>query len=201
VPVRTSGRDGVLARIPAGAALVVATPGAEPLPERGYGAALLLDTWALLGRPDLRAGEETLRRWCAAAALVRPEGTVVVTADAGLRPVQALVRWDGGWHAGRELAERRELGFPPAVRMASLTGTPPGIADFLAVLAPPESADVLGPVPAGGNDEDETERMLLRVPRRDGPALAAALAAAQAVRTARKTGDPVRVQVDPLDLL
>ncbi|MFL6074626.1 MAG: primosomal protein N' [Mycobacteriales bacterium] len=201
VPVRTSGRDAVLARIPAGAALVVATPGAEPLPERGYGAALLLDSWALLGRPDLRAGEETLRRWCAAAALVRPEGTVVVTADAGLRPVQALVRWDGGWHAGRELAERRELGFPPAVRMASLTGTPAGIADFLAVLAAPDSTDVLGPVPAPGAADDDTERVLLRVPRRDGPALAGALAAAQSVRTARKTGDPVRVQVDPLELL
>ena len=52
----------------------------------GYGAALLLDGWALLGRPDLRAAEETLRRWCAAAALVRradPGGRVVVGADGG----------------------------------------------------------------------------------------------------------------------
>ena len=52
----------------------------------GYAAALLLDGWALLGRPDLRAAEETLRRWLAAAALVRPApagGRVVVLADVG----------------------------------------------------------------------------------------------------------------------
>ena len=30
------------------------------------------DGWALGGRSDLRAGEEALRRWLAAAALVRP---------------------------------------------------------------------------------------------------------------------------------
>jgi primosomal protein N' (replication factor Y) len=39
-------------------ALVVATPGAEPVAEGGYAAALLLDGWVLLGRADLRAGEE-----------------------------------------------------------------------------------------------------------------------------------------------
>ena len=55
-----------------GPALVVTTPGAEPRAAGGYGAALLLDSWALLGRQDLRAAEDTLRRWMAAAALVRP---------------------------------------------------------------------------------------------------------------------------------
>ena len=44
----------------AGPALVVATPGAEPRVEGGYGAAVLLDAWALLQRPDLRAVEDTL---------------------------------------------------------------------------------------------------------------------------------------------
>ena len=55
-------------------AVVVATPGAEPAAPGGYGAALLLDGWALLGRQDLRAAEDTLRRWMAAAALVRTRG-------------------------------------------------------------------------------------------------------------------------------
>ncbi|MZE80235.1 primosome assembly protein PriA, partial [Streptomyces sp. SID5475] len=71
VPVRTSGRDHVLDTVPDAPALVVSTPGAEPVAEGGYAAALLLDGWAMLGRPDLRAGEETLRRWLGAAALVR----------------------------------------------------------------------------------------------------------------------------------
>ncbi|HST67457.1 MAG TPA: primosome assembly protein PriA, partial [Mycobacteriales bacterium] len=72
VPVRTSGGATVLTDVPGEPALVVATPGAEPRAAGGYGAALLLDGWALLSRPDLRAGEEALRRWANAAALVRP---------------------------------------------------------------------------------------------------------------------------------
>jgi len=206
VPVRTSGRDEVLGSVPPGPAIVVSTPGAEPVAEGGYGAVLLLDAWALLGRPDLRAGEETLRRWMAAAALARPaaargrpaaeSGLVVVGADGALPAVQALVRWDPGWYAARELADRSELGFPPATRMASLTGKPAAVADLLAAAALPAGADRLGPVPV----TDGRERLLVRVPRREGPALAAALASAQRVRSARKAAEPVRVEVDPLDL-
>jgi primosomal protein N' (replication factor Y) len=43
--------------------------------------------------------------------------------------------------------------------------------------------------------------MLVRVDRRDGTALAAALRAAQAVRSARKDADVVRLQLDPAELL
>ena len=119
MPLRVSGGDHVLDAVPAGPALVVATPGAEPVCPGGYGAALLLDAWALLSRPDLRAGEETLRRWMNAAALVRPAregGQVVVVADGALAVVQALLRWDSAGYAGRELADRAELGFPPVTR-------------------------------------------------------------------------------------
>ncbi|WP_455644339.1 primosomal protein N' [Micromonospora chersina] len=199
VPVRTSGREEVLAGVPAGAGLVIATPGAEPVAEGGYGAVLLLDSWALLTRADLRAGEEALRRWLAAAALARPGpagGRVVVVADGALAPVQALLRWDSAWFATRELAERRELGFPPAVRMASVTGVADAVADLLAGAALPDGAEVLGPVPA----DEGRERMLVRVPRARAAALAGALHAAAGQRSARKAADPVRLQIDPLSL-
>nr|WP_328822579.1 primosomal protein N' [Micromonospora rubida] len=199
VPVRTSGREEVLTTVPGGAGLVVATPGAEPVAEGGYGAVLLLDSWALLTRADLRAGEEALRRWLAAAALARPAGAggrVVVVADGALVPVQALLRWDAAWFAARELAERRELGFPPAVRMASVTGSADAVADLLAEARLPEEAELLGPVPADG----DRERMLVRVPRARAAALAGALHSAAGVRAARKAADPVRLQVDPLTM-
>jgi primosomal protein N' (replication factor Y) len=195
VPVRTSGRDGILDAVAGEAAVVVATPGAEPVPDGGYGAVLLLDTWALLTRADLRSGEEALRRWLAAAALARPDGTVVVVADGALPVVQALLRWDPGWYAARELVERRQLGFPPAARMASLTGPPEAVQELLAEVDLPERAEPLGPVPAG----PDAERMLLRVPRADAAALAAALHRAAGARSARKA-TPVRIQVDPADL-
>jgi len=181
--------------VPGAPALVVATPGAEPVATDGYGAVLLLDGWAMLGRADLRAGEETLRRWFAAAALARPGGRVVVVADRGLVPVQALTRWDPAGAAARELADRVAVGLPPATRMASVSGPPAAVAELLADVELPEGGEVLGPVPA----KDGDERLLLRVARAHGMALAAALKAAQAVRSARK-GDAVRVELDPMSL-
>jgi primosomal protein N' (replication factor Y) len=199
-PVRTSGRDEILDTVPAAAAVVVATPGAEPVAEGGYGAVLLLDTWALLSRADLRAAEETMRRWLSAAALARPGpagGRVVVVADGSLAPVQALLRWDPGWFAARELAERRELGFPPAVRMASVTGRAEAVAEFLDAARLPDDVELLGPVPAA----DDQERMLLRVSRGRAAALARALHEAAAVRSVKKSAHPIRIQVDPAELL
>ncbi|ETA01069.1 replication restart DNA helicase PriA [Frankia casuarinae] len=233
VPVRTSGRGGVLATVPAEPALVISTPGAEPVADGGYGAVLLLDGWALLGRPDLRAGEETLRRWTAAAALARPAargGRVIVAADAGLGPVQALVRWDPGTFVAREADERAELGFPPATRMASVAGTAAAVAELLAAVELPDGADVLGPVPLppapsaravpdGANQGDssavgagrrgpdgatsgpeEIERVLIRVRRERGAALAASLRSARGVLATRRTTGRLRIQLDPLIL-
>ncbi len=216
VPVRTSGGQHVLAAVPAEAALVIATPGAEPVAEEGYAAALLLDGWALLGRPSLRAAEEALRRWLNAAALVRPAGSVVVLAEAALPAVQALIRWDPVTFSERELAERTELGFPPAVRMASVTGTPAAVADFVGAASLPDQAEVLGPVAqqggsggmgppriggdTGGVAPPGESRVLIRIGRPDGLALARALHAAAATRSARKDGGAVRVQLDPAEV-
>ncbi|MGI5490693.1 primosomal protein N' [Microtetraspora malaysiensis] len=204
VTVRTSGRDEVLATIGAAPALVVATPGAEPVPDGGYAAAVLLDGWALLGRPELRAAEEALRRWMNAAALLRPGAEAVVLADASVPAVQALVRWDPVTHAERELGERAELGFPPVTRVATLTGPPSAVREMLASVELPAGAQVLGPVPVegprpGGDREGELERAMIRVPRAQGAALARALKGASGVRSARKAADLVRVRVDPLD--
>lgn len=208
VKVRTSGGDLVLPRVPSQPALVIATPGAEPLAD--YAAALLLDGWALLSRPTLRVGEETLRRWLAAAALVRPDGTVLVHADAALPATQALIRWDPVTFAERDLAEREELGFPPAVRMAAVTGEPDAVATVITSLGAFEGSaakgsafEVLGPVPVeqpAQQGEDQV-RALVRAPRSEGAVLARALQAAQAGRSARKEGGGVRVQLDPPELI
>ena len=139
-----------------------------------------------------------------------------MVANASLVPVQALVRWDPVAHAERELAERRELRFPPAVRLASLTGTDEAVQEVLSAAELPPDAEVLGPVPvaggapghetaeAGRDEEGErhaTVRMLVRVDRRSGTQLATALRAAQAIRSARKDADVVRLQLDPAELL
>src|SRR5699024_1899230 len=190
--VRTSDGRETLPEVAHDSSVVVCTPGAEPVVPGGYGAALLLDGWALLGRQDLRAAEETLRRWMAAATLVRPAGDggrVVVGADSSLPTVQALVRWAPAWHAELEVAERTELGFPPAMRMAGVEGSPEAIATVLDEVSLPAGAEVLGPVPVTEPDEQghaRRERVLFRVPRSAGRELATAMRAVSALRTARK---------------
>ena len=157
VPVISSAGDHVRASVGPEPALVVATPGAEPVAFGGYAAALLLDADKMLRFDSLRAPEAALRRWLNAAALVRPaalEGTVVTTASPS--PVeQALVRWDPAWFARRELEERAQTGLPPAVRTAAVTGAEADVRafmeEFLGSSALPERVReqlrIVGPVP------------------------------------------------------
>ena len=210
-PVLTSGGDAMVASVAGEPALVVATPGAEPVAEGGYGAALLLDAWALLGRQDLRAAEDTLRRWMAAAALVRPRddgGTVAVVAEAAIPTVQSLIRWDPVGHADAEVDSRTEVGLPPAVHIAAIDGVPAAVAALLDTAELPETAQLLGPVdlpigarrPPGLAADTPVNRMLVRVPREGGLALAAALRRATGVLSARHDQQPTRVQIDPLHI-
>ena len=196
-PVVVSGGAATIDSVPPRPALVVATPGAEPQVDGGYAAAVLLDGWVLLGRPSLAAAQEALRRWLNAAALTAADGTVILVAEAALPVVQALIRWDPVTHAERELAEREALGFPPAVRMAAVSGSAAAVAGFLADTVLPAQAEVIGTVPAGA----DKVQALIRIPRPGGLALAAALRQAQAARTARKDTGQVRVQLDPADLI
>lgn len=210
-PVITSAGDAIVPEVDARPALVVATPGAEPRAPGGYGAALLLDTWALLGRQDLRAAEDALWRWMTAAALVRARGgggVVAVVADSSISTVQSLIRWDPVGHAEADLTARTEVGLPPSVHMAAIDGLPRAVAALLDEARLPEGADVFGPVelppgarrPAGIAAGMPVTRMLVRVPREQGLQLAASLRRGIAVLSARQAHEPVRVQIDPLHI-
>ena len=61
---------------------------------------------------------------------------MLVHADAALPATQALIRWDPVGFAERELADRAELGFPPAVRMAAVTGSAAAVASLLSGVEP-----------------------------------------------------------------
>jgi primosomal protein N' (replication factor Y) len=210
-PVITSAGDAIVAEVAAHPALVVATPGAEPRADGGYGAALLLDTWALLGRQDLRAAEDALWRWMSAAALVRARGdggVVTVIAESVIPTVQSLIRWDPVGHAEAELAARSEVGLPPSVQMAAIDGGADAVAALLDEAQLPDGAELLGPVdlppgvrrPPGTPAGVPVIRMLVRVRREQGLELAASLRRGVGVLSARQTHEPVRVQIDPLHI-
>lgn len=202
VPVRQSHAGHVLDGVDASPALVVVTPGAEPPAEGGYAAAVMLDAETLLLRSDLRAAEEALRRWLHVCALVRPgheDGSVIVVGPDEAAAIQALVRLDPAGLADRELEQRREAGFPPAVRLVLVEGDREGVEDLSARLAVPEGVDALGPYPvleADGTIGD-TWLLTLRAPLALGAATTGAVRDVQALRTAHKDPGLVRIRVDP----
>ncbi|PFG43246.1 replication restart DNA helicase PriA [Isoptericola jiangsuensis] len=205
VPVKVSASTapgGVLDHVPARPAIVVATPGAEPVADDGYVAALLLDAAVSTAGTALTTATDAAHRWLAAAALVRPDGQVLLVGDAAPAPTAALVRADPAGLADRELAERRELDLPPAVRVAAVTGDPDAVRAVVGRLDLPPDA-VLGPVPVPDDAArlDEQVRVVARVPLTDGLDLARRLRASLAVRSARREGGRVRVQLDPPEML
>jgi primosomal protein N' (replication factor Y) len=202
-PVRQSRAGAVLDSVPATPAIVVATPGAEPRAEGGYAGAVLLDTTLLLLRSDLRASEEALRRWLNVVALVRggdDGGSVIAAGESSSRALQALVRLDPGGLARRELGERAEARFPPAVKMVLVEGRSESLAEFAELAQLPAHAEVLGPVELGPQPHSDLvlHRLTLRAPLDQGRALVRSVKDVTAIRSARKSEGALRVRVDPV---
>lgn len=144
-------------RVDARPALVVATRGAEPIAMGGYRAVVILDADRYLASWHLSAGEDALRWWRNAVAFAA-EGADCVIAGGGGPVLQTFVQGrDEEWLRG-ELVDRHDLRFPPAVRVASLTGTHEAVSQAIATVADISGVDVLGPARL----EDGQERAIVR---------------------------------------
>src|SRR5690606_2938475 len=145
-------------------ALVVATRGAEPLAAGGYRAVVLLDAERLLSIESLRAGEDCLRWWENAAALAAPDG-VCLMASGGGPVVNAFVTGRADEWLRSELRDRLTLRYPPAVRVASVTGGVAEVDRALASLHAPDAVpgvEILGPTPVEPSDTASQGAHLVR---------------------------------------
>lgn len=158
-------------------ALVIATRGAEPVAAGGYRAVLLLDGESMVARESLRVGEDCLRWWSNAAALAARRAPIVLVGVGGAL-ASALATWRQSDYARRELADRRSLRFPPAVRVATVTGVADAVATAVGSVQV-EGPDILGPVEIG----DGTVRTIVRFDYAAGPGVASGLRA-EVVRNA-----------------
>ncbi|MEO8528284.1 MAG: primosomal protein N' [Pseudolysinimonas sp.] len=163
-------------------ALVIATRGAEPFAPAGYRAVLLLDGERMLARESLRVGEDCLRWWSDAAALASDDAGIVLVGVGGALG-HALAGWNQPEFARSELAGRKELRFPPAVRMATIEGAPDAVADAIGHLPP--GTEVLGTTQAAGRS-----RSILRFDYRHGSEVAEAVRA-EIIRQATRRRKPV----------
>ncbi|WP_354575416.1 primosomal protein N' [Frigoribacterium sp. UYMn621] len=153
-------------------ALVIATRGAEPIAAGGYRAVLLLDGERMVARESLRVGEDCLRWWANAIALAAPGATTVLVGVGGAL-ASALATWRRADYLRSELADRRTLRFPPAVRVATVTGTSETVQAAVDAIHTIDRVDVLGPVetPDGG------VRAIVRFDYGEGAAVASGLRA------------------------
>ena len=166
-------------------------PGAELVADGGYAAVVLLDTWLLLSRVDLRGARRPYVAGRTPPPWLRPWATVLAVGAPAHLALQALVRWDppaspparppSGWRR----TCLRPAGWPrsPATPVRSTTPRR---------CSRPARCRGAGP----GRPRRRREPVVVRVPQAQGAALSAALAELQRLRSSRKL-DAVRVQVDP----
>jgi primosomal protein N' (replication factor Y) len=184
-------------RVGAEPALVIATRGAEPLADGGYHAVLLVDADRMLARESLRVGEDCLRWWSNAAATAAP-GAPVLLIGVDAPVAVALALWQQPRFASEELAERRALGFPPAVRTATLSGRREAVDAALRELPEPLKQRVLGPT----TDEAGDTVAIVRVDYRHATEVAENLRASVIASAAqRRRAAPGRRQTKPTPTL
>jgi primosomal protein N' (replication factor Y) len=169
-------------------ALVIATPGAEPLADGGYRAVLLLDGERMRMRENLRVNEDVVRHWSNAAALAATDATVYLV-GAGDELGAVMSGWNQTEFAKRELADRHALRLPPAVRVVSVSGPLADVTATCATVATVDGTRVLGPIGTG----EGNSRALLTFDYRNGEIIATALRASviqSATKGSRRTKRP-----------
>nr|WP_235929115.1 primosomal protein N' [Marisediminicola senii] len=175
-------------------ALVVATRGAEPIADGGYHAVLLLDGERMLARESLRVGEDCLRWWTNAAALAAPKAPVILVGVGGAL-ASAMATWRPEAYAASELSDRRRLRFPPAIRVATVTGAPSAVETAIAAVSGMDGADILGPVEVDGG----SVRAIVRFEYARGAEVTSALRA-EVIRAASARRKRVPGKAAPLPL-
>lgn len=193
IRIITSGKDQVLAEITAEPAIVIATPGAEPIVAQGkYQAAVILDPELSLARVDLRAEEESFFRWMRVLSLVEASAPAVITLPDTYPLVQLLIRLDPVAFAIKELNNRAEARITPVFSTFEVIA--PSTA-FEPVDAP-RAARVLGPLPIS----PVLERFLVTCNRADAAEVSNWLKSKVIKHSSSKRAGIIQIRRDPIPL-
>jgi primosomal protein N' (replication factor Y) len=157
--------------------IVVSTPGAEPHATDGYSAVVILDAKQSLNRDSLRASEDAVRQWSNAIAKLAPDGRAVIVGIPS-KLGQRLALWQQVEIARDELENRRDLDFPPHLRLGSVEGPIDAISDIVSSVKIKE-VQALGPISVLSRTGEEQQRLILKYPYASGHELALTLKAAQ----------------------
>jgi primosomal protein N' (replication factor Y) len=96
-------------------ALVISTPGVEPIAERGYSAVVILQVDRFLSASASNGVERAYSSFFAAAALLSESGTIALVHHDGAPITSALATWNPATISKREIEQRIALKLPPIV--------------------------------------------------------------------------------------
>ena len=159
VPVREITADSPTEEVGDKPALIVSTPGIEPIAKSGYAVVVLIDCSSQLSRDSLRAPEDALRDWLNALAFMRSDGQAVAV-GVSEEVSRALSLGEVTDTVSRILQEREELGFPPAKRILSATGSLETVNSLGQLLGKIGGVTVLGVAEAQTSTNEKDFRLL-----------------------------------------
>jgi primosomal protein N' (replication factor Y) len=117
-PVVISAGDVIKESVEAKPALVLATPGAQPIAQGGYAAVVVLDAIRFFSHTDINGQERARELLFETASLISKDGQVLLVLDDSHPVIAAIARWNVAPLLKRELAQREELMLPPSVMSA-----------------------------------------------------------------------------------
>ncbi|CAB4857371.1 MAG: hypothetical protein F2786_01205 [Actinobacteria bacterium] len=201
-PIFLSYGDVIKKEIAHKTAIVIATPGAAPKVSGGYGAVVILEGLKFFSHPDLRAQERARELFFETAAMVSPDGAVLLCIDSGHPINSALMRWNPGLMIQTELAEHQEIPLPPFVSsfvitgpLDEFTGLVNGLQKAMTDERIPASTKIFGPIPVG----KLKSKIVLYCATQDSQNLTAFLHELQRRRSIAKKEHLV-IRVDPYSL-
>jgi primosomal protein N' (replication factor Y) (superfamily II helicase) len=94
-------------------ALVISTPGVEPIAESGYSAVIMLQVDRFLSSSASNGVERAYSNFFAAGALISDSGVIALVGDNGSPITSALTTWNPATISKREIEQRISLQLPP----------------------------------------------------------------------------------------
>jgi primosomal protein N' (replication factor Y) len=94
-------------------ALVISTPGVEPIAESGYAAVIMLQVDRFLSSSASNGLERAYSNFFAAGALISDAGVIALVNDDGSTITSALTTWNPATISKREIEQRISLQLPP----------------------------------------------------------------------------------------
>lgn len=94
-------------------ALIISTPGVEPIAESGYAAVVMLQVDRFLSSSSSNGVERAYSNFFAASALISDTGVIALVHDDGAPIISALTTWNPATISKREIDQRISLQLPP----------------------------------------------------------------------------------------